>query len=246
MGFFRKTYDINKIKADKFLAYTHLGLGDHIVCNGLLNYFSESFDKIYLPVKSRDINNINYLYKDNQKIEVFKIEHSSEVEDINSFAKKNNLITLKVGFKKRKPPFNLSFYDQFGLPYSYSISKFRVPRDIKKEKSLYQHLKDVYKVKDRYQVVHNQSSYGKVSLQVNNELPTIFIEKETDLYKNIFLYSKVIKNATEIHCLDSSFLHLVERVETDAELIFHNIKKDGQRGADVHLVKNWQIVNYFK
>jgi hypothetical protein len=246
MGFFRKTYDINKIKADKFLAYTHLGLGDHIVCNGLLNYFSESFDKIYLPVKSRDINNINYLYKDNQKIEVFKIEHSSEVEDINSFAKKNNLITLKVGFKKRKPPFNLSFYDQFGLPYSYSISKFRVPRDIKKEKSLYQHLKDVYKVKDRYQVVHNQSSYGKVSLQVNNELPTIFIEKETDLYKNIFLYSKVIKNATEIHCLDSSFLHLAERVETDAELIFHNIKKDGQRGADVHLVKNWKIVNYFK
>ena len=88
MGFFRKTYDINKIKADKFLAYTHLGLGDHIVCNGLLNYFSESFDKIYLPVKSRDINNINYLYKDNQKIEVFKIEHSSEVEGINSFAKK--------------------------------------------------------------------------------------------------------------------------------------------------------------
>ena len=246
MGFFKKTYDINKIKTDKFLAYTHLGLGDHIVCNGLLNYFSESFDKIYLPVKSRDINNISYLYKDNQKIEVFKIEHSSEVKDINKFAKKNNLMTLKVGFKKRRPPFNLSFYDQFGLPYSYSISKFRVPRDIKKEKSLYQHLKDVYKVKDRYQVVHNQSSYGKVSLQVNNELPTIFIEKETDLYKNIFLYSKVIKNATEIHCLDSSFLHLVERVETDAELIFHNIKKDGQRGADVHLVKNWKIVNYFK
>ena len=188
MGFFKKTYDINKIKTGKFLAYTHLGLGDHIVCNGLLNYFSESFDKIYLPVKSRDINNISYLYKDNQKIEVFKIEHSSEVKDINNFAKKNNLMTLKVGFKKRRPPFNLSFYDQFGLPYSYSISKFTVPKDIKKEESLYQHLKDVYKVKDRYQVVHNQSSYGKVSLQVNNELPTIFIEKETDLYKNIFLY----------------------------------------------------------
>ena len=246
MGFFKKTYDINKIKTGKFLAYTHLGLGDHIVCNGLLNYFSESFDKIYLPVKSRDINNINYLYKDNQKIEVFKIEHSSEVEDINSFAKKNHLITLKVGFKKRKPPFNLSFYDQFGLPYSYSISKFTVPKDIKKEESLYQHLKDIYKVKDRYQVVHNQSSYGKVSLHANKELPTIFIEKDTDLYKNIFLYSKVIKNATEIHCLDSSFLHLVERVETDANLFFHNIKKDGQKGADVHLVKNWKIVNYFK
>jgi hypothetical protein len=246
MKFLKNTYEIKKIKTGKFLAYTHLGLGDHIVCNGLLNYFSESFDRIYLPVKSRDINNITYLYKDNQKIEIFKIEHSSEVEDINNFANKNNLIILKVGFKKRKPPFNLSFYDQFDLPYSYSMSKFSVPKDIKKEENLYQHLREIYKIKNEYQVVHNQSSYGKVSLQTNKQLPTIFIEKETDLYKNIFLYSKIIKNAVEIHCLDSSFLHLVERVQTNANLFFHDIKKDGQKGADVHLVKNWQIINYFK
>ena len=38
----------------------------------------------------------------------------------------------------------------------------------------------------------------------------------------------------------------IERMETNANLFFHNIKKDGQKGADVHLVKNWQIVNYFK
>ena len=61
--------------------------------------------------------------------------------------------------------------------------------------------------------MHNQSSYGKVNLRTNEKLPTIFIEKETDLYKNIFLYIKIIENAKEIHCLDSSFLHLVERVE---------------------------------
>ena len=100
MGIYKDTYNINKIKDDKFLAYTHLGLGDHIVCNGLLNHFSESFNKIYLPVKSRDLNNVNYLYKDTNKIEVFKIEHETEVEDISSFAKKNNLTILKVGFKK--------------------------------------------------------------------------------------------------------------------------------------------------
>ena len=66
--------------------------------------------------------------------------------------------------------------------------------------------------------MHNQSSYGKVDLQSNKNLPIIYIEKETDLYKNIFLYLKVIENASEIHCLDSSFLHLVERVKTNAEL----------------------------
>ena len=246
MRIFKNTYDINKIKDDKFLAYTHLGLGDHIVCNGLLNHFSESFSKIYLPVKSRDINNVNYLYKDNDKIQTFKIEHETEVQDIRNFAKRNNLVTLKVGFKKRKPPFNLSFYNQFDLPYNISVEKFRVIRDKAKEENLYQHLVDTYNTKVPYQIVHNQRSYGKVSLKTNEELSTIFIEKETDLYKNIFLYLKVIENATEIHCLDSSFLHLVERVKTDAKLFFHNIKKDGQKGAEVHLIKNWRIINYIK
>ena len=230
MRIYKNTYNINKIKDDKFLAYTHLGLGDHIVCNGLLNHFSESFNKIYLPVKSRDLNNVNYLYKDTNKIEVFKIEHETEVEDISSFAKKNNLTILKVGFKKRKPPFNLSFYKQFNLPYNYSFNKFKITRDEEKEESLLKHLKNTYEVKGPYQVVHNQSSYGKVDLQSNKNLPKIYIEKETDLYKNIFLYLKVIENAEEIHCLDSSFLHLVERVNTNANLFFHNIKKLDKKG----------------
>ncbi len=244
MRILKTTYNVNKIRRDRFLAYTHLGLGDHIVCNGLLNHFSESFDKIYLPVKSRDINNLNYLYKDNNKIQIFKIEHDTEFEDIKNFAKKHNLITLKVGFKKRKPPFNLSFYEQFKLPYELSIEKFKVTRDKEREEKLYKHLRNIYKVTDDYQVVHNQSSYGKVDLETNKNLSTIYIEKETDLYKNIFLYFKVIENAAEIHCLDSSFLHLVERVQTNAKVFFHNIKKVGQKGAEVHLVKNWQVINY--
>ena len=192
MRVIKNTYNINNIRDDKFLAYTHLGLGDHIVCNGLLNHFSESFNKIYLPVKSRDMNNVNYLYKDNNKVHTFKIEHETEVKDISNFAKENNLVTLKVGFKKRKPPFNLSFYEQFDLPYSISVEKFRVSRDKAKEESLYQHLKGIYNIKGPYQIVHNQSSYGKVELITNKKLSTIFIEKETDIYKNIFLYLKLI------------------------------------------------------
>ena len=54
---------------------------------------------------------------------------------------------------------------------------------------------------------------------------------------------KVIENAKEIHCLDSS-ISSVERTKTNADLFFHNIKKRGQRGAEVHLVNNWQIINY--
>ena len=121
---------------------------------------------------------------------------------------------------KKKATFNLSFYEQFNLPYNYSFNKFKITRDEEKEESLLKHLKNTYEVKGPYQVVHNQSSYGKVDLQSNKNLPKIYIETETDLYKNIFLYLKVIENAEEIHCLDSSFLHLVERVNTNAIFFF--------------------------
>ena len=72
-----------------------------------------------------------------------------------------------------------------------------------------------------------------------NNQNRIFVTKNTDKFKNIFLYNDLIKNAKEIHCVNSSFLHLVERVDTSAKLFFHNI-----RGGRVFLKNNWKIIKY--
>ena len=45
-----------------------------------------------------------------------------------------------------------------------------------------------------------------------------------DIFNNIFYYSKLIEHAEEIHCIDSSFLHLVDRSVTTDNLYFHNLK----------------------
>lgn len=244
MKIFNSTYNLKNIRNNSFIAHTHTGLGDHIVCNGLINYFSEKFEKIYLPVKSRDLKNINYLYSQASNIEIFKIENNTEEKDVQQFSRTNKLKVLKVGFKKRFPPFNKSFYDQFNLPYTISIEKFFIPRDSDKESELFNYLKDFYNIKKEFQLVHNQSSIGKVDLNTNKYLPSIFIDKDTDIFKNIFYYAKVIELASEIHCLDSSFIHLVERIQTKANLYFHNIKKEGQKGAQLYLTKNWKEINY--
>ena len=83
--------------------------------------------------------------------------------------------------------------------------------------------------------------YKKV---IQNDIPVIYIKKETDIYNNIFLYMKLIEEAQEIHCIDSSFIHLVERSETKAKLFFHNIKNNKIKGANLELVKNWEIIDY--
>ena len=65
-----------------------------------------------------------------------------------------------------------------------------------------------------------------------------------DLFNNIFYYSKLIELAEEIHCIDSSFLHLVDRSVTTNNLYFHNLKNNFTEGANLKLLKNWNVIEY--
>ena len=249
------TYELNQLNQAEIIILTHLGLGDHIVCNGMINYLSQSFDVIHLPVKEKYYDQISYLYKNNLKIKFIPLTTFSflnkpknierdEIRRVKNFSKRNNLQLLMIGYERTFKPFNLSFYEQVDIPYDYSFDYFENPSDIEKQSRLLDHLRKDYKVYGDFQLVHNQSSYGKADLKINPELQTIYVDKSTDIFKNIFIYKKVIEEAKEIHCLDSSFLHLVERTQTNGQIYFHNIKTNKHSAANLHLVKNWKKIDY--
>ena len=81
--------EFNKVEdvGDEFVLHHHLGLGDSIVCNGLVNYLSKEFKKIYLPVKGSIFSTIEYLYSENEKVDLFEISNENREEDIYKFAK---------------------------------------------------------------------------------------------------------------------------------------------------------------
>ena len=64
-------------------------------------------------------------------------------------------------------------------------------------------------------------------------------ERKTDIFGNIFLYKDLIRDAKEIHCVNSSFVHLVDRVETNGKLYYHDV-----RGGIIKLRKKWDIKYY--
>ena len=88
-------------------------------------------------------------------------------------------------------------------------------------------------------LVHNESSKGVFNLDKVKLNKPIYVTKESDKYGNLFYYSQIIKEAKEIHCLDSSFAHLVERTDTKAKLYFHDLF-----GASIQLAKNWYYITY--
>lgn len=234
-------YSLSKIKKDEFILYHHLGLGDFVVCNGMVNYLSSQFNKIHIPVVSDPyFKMVKHLYSENKNVNVFKIKNDNRESDIMEFAFEAELPTLKVGFENvKKQPFNEAFYNQLRLPYNISFSHFNLPKS-SKEKKLTEHLIKYYKVDESsFKLIHCSSHDGRYELKNLEDENNIFVDKDSDLFKNIFFYRDVIDKAKEIHCINSVFVHLVERLKSTKSLYFHNV-----RYSKMTLTKDWKIVPY--
>lgn len=196
---------------------------------------------VYLPAKDNHLEQITFLYSTNPKVLVFEVKNETRNEDVENFAEMKNLQILKIGYEKvKKNTFNTYFYKQLRLPYEYTKTYFYLPKDIEKSNTLKNHLFKHFEVTNEdFILVHNESSYEKYELTINSPHNKIFVNKETDIFGNIFLYDWLIKNAKEIHCINGSFLHLVERVLTKANLYYHHKRKN-----NIFISDNWQWIDY--
>lgn len=216
------------------ILHHHLGLGDHFVCNGLVNYLCNEYDLIYLACKRSNFNTVSLLYSDNKKVKIFSID-SDEYSEVQYFSQSFNLPVVRVGFEYcNRNEWNTSFYSQFKIDFSIRYSMFKLPENIPNENSIYDKFS-----KDKYCLVHKESSESKYDLKINTDLPIVEIEKSTDPYGNLLNYRKLIQNANEIHCVNSSVFHFVDSIETDAKLIYHDVRK-----RDFKIENKWEIINY--
>ena len=88
------------------------------------------------------------------------------------------------------------------------------------------------------------SSVGKYDLKIESKLPQIK-PKKLDCEKSMFDWIGVMENAKEIHCIDSSFMHIVDSYKFENDKYYHTIKTTVLRnGIGFSLQNNWRTVNY--
>ena len=92
---------------------------------------------------------------------------------------------------------------------------------------------------EEYILVHNESHDKQFNLNEINNKNIVHISPKSDKFNNIFFYKTLIENAKEIHCINSSFLHLVERIPTNSNLIYHHIRK-----SKFKLHEKWKVIKY--
>ena len=212
--------------------YHHLGLGDHISCHGIVRHHCEVEDKVFLFVKPHNLENVKRMYQDIKNLEYIV----GEDDFVNDFLNKNNIKNcLRVGFTLNGyENFEKQFYDMANLPISYKHSKFYIERNIEKEKKLFD---DLGLVKNEYVFVHDGGH------NLRNELinPTYRVVRPVD--HGLFDWMYVIENSKEIHCIDSSFICLVDCMKTgNIPLYNHRYVRGYPENIKLYTNKQWNFV----
>jgi len=200
--------------------YHHLGLGDHIINNGMVRHFYKQHNGITLFAYKHNVKNVQYMYRDLERFQVLGVESDAQAD---YYISNINLDCLKIGFSDLSDvmpelPFDKAFYKLAGLDFSVRFDEFYFERDLEKEKEV---LNTLNPTGESYIFIHDDASRG-FSIDMNR------IETEhkvimNDKRFNVFDYISLIENAEEIHFMQSSFKELMCSYKLDKPTLYqHN------------------------
>jgi len=192
--------------------YHHLGLGDHISCHGIVRCYCEKYEKVNLFVKENNYKNVSYMYNDIKNIN-FLIGDDSYAQNYLIQNKIENVKIIGFNLLSNSKNLELQFYEMAGLPIESKWKKFYIKRDIEKEKKIFS-LNGLEK--GNYIFLH------KGDYDIREEYISKGLKVVEPKDHGLFDWMYVIENAKEIHCIDSSFLCLIDCMDLKNEINLYN------------------------
>jgi hypothetical protein len=223
-----------------FYVSTHMGLGDIILCNGLIRNICKIKPHVTIFCKPKYITSVTYMFRDLKNLEIVSIE-DTQVHTILDNVPNNEKYFVGHGNISRllsQNTFDVCFYKQTGLDFNRRWSDFFVERDETIENEFYeQHCPST-----PFAFVHDDHSRGfYINEGLINKNYKIYRPSPTD---NIFKFCKIIEKASEIHCMDSSFKHIVDSMDIKIDKLFYHIYVRGDNTAGYTQSKlNWKLIS---
>jgi len=221
-------------KFKELVLHHHLGLGDHIICNGMVYGLIEKYEveQLYLMVKDINLPTVNKLYEDSDIVIPVSIPYETYEKEQRFVAEyRADIPHLDIIYTGGGSEFfDIEFYGMSGIEFQDRWDKFQMPKDDSSSKKFFNKF-----IKDKdYCLVHCQGSPGPYNLDITTDLPIYHVE--SGLTDTILDWTDVIKNAKEIHCIDSSIIHLADSLDLTAEKLYYH---DVGRGSQFHLINDW-------
>jgi hypothetical protein len=228
----------------------HLGLGDHLDCNGMVRYIAnqEDYDTVSVFSKPNYFSMIEYMYRDNDSIKVLEVSKEDEYGDVERIVNENqptNLLRIGHEYYPGKHA-ELSqnkncwefFYEQIEMPYSVRYDEFYVQRDPEEEQRVFEKLNPN---NEPFIFIHEDVNRG-FTLNRDHFLDKTLKTIENDVTENIFHFIKILEEAQEIHCMESSFKTLIDFYCKQNNIFYHDIRESQPLGQ--HSSPKWKVIKY--
>jgi len=219
----------------------HLGLGDHLICNGLIReILSKNSYTLHYPLKIHNYDNISFMLDDlSHRIKFIPVFNDGEMINYSKNFKEENIIKTGIfnsNWKKLTGSFCQKFYLQLGIPYKARWENFRFPENKCKKLDTKNNEKCF---------VHQDTKRGLTIKETY--LPSSFYSPEHTLGSvsnhTIFDYINLLNDVEEIHCIDSSFACLIDHVPSlkqKKKFIHRYVRKHNDNPT---YKNNWIIIN---
>lgn len=202
----------------------HMGIGDIIATAAIVNKLShETGEEIIVPTYAHNEESVKSIFVNVPNVKTCIVNND---EDFYKDCKTFSLGYYSPIKQREDEDFVQWFYRQAGMAYEERVKWCPVQEAAKKVKQT--------RVSDRfpYDFIHDVGSIGVFRIDYQTDRMVFRPGK----HGSILQYVDLLKNATEIHCIDSSFFHLVESVETTGKLFYHKLRPNS---TYYNSIKQW-------
>ena len=196
---------------NEVVLYQHLGLGDALVNNALVRALAKS-QRVMVLCKPHNVISCVFQWRDNPNIRVYEVENDVDAAVTCAYAESKGIEVIRNGLHKHDDIFDIrvwdrEFYRHANVPFEQSWKGFKVDRDLRQEET-------VLPVPD-YAFIHDDPERGYYidDSRIDKSLVRF---RPNKLHSNIFTWCEAIERATEIHCMESCFAILADRIPTTA------------------------------
>ena len=225
----------------------HRGLGDEIVCNGLVREYCKAYGTVGILCLERNYPSVSFMYRDltNLRIHVIRSHaQGNRFRLLNPFRFGKNCYDdvrlignydAESGIRNER-----QVYAKFGIPIEKKWESFFVKRDKEREDALFKKAP----LPHSYIFIHDYASYLIDPARISSPLPVFRPDKKyTD---NVFDYCGIIECADEVHVIDSSFMNLIECLSYTnpaQRLYLHRYARNTEGCNTPVLKKPWTVLS---
>lgn len=211
-----------QIQKNHMFIYQHMGLGDHIMCNGLVRTIIDKKNQYIMFVKEHNYGSVSYMYRDIPNLRFLIGDDAAAINFLNANAVPQNQVKL-IGFNWVDPTnHNLeeNFYMQHQIDPHKKWDSFYCERDEQAEQKVYEH----FSINEDYIFVHDDSRYHIDESKLPQGLR--IIRPQIGVVDSIFCYAKVMEKAKQLHLMESCFGWMAELMKLNPELYMHRYSRN--------------------